>query len=100
MSRRDRGLQPERTSLAWQRTSLSAAVAMAFLLRDGIVHKAPVEIVAAGCLAGAVGLTAVVTARPPMPAGTSRLMLLLLTAVVVAAGALIVAWLLWSGPVR
>lgn len=98
MTGRDPGLQPERTSLAWQRTGLSGAVVLALLVRDGIVHHAPMALAAGACLAVAVVLCVVVTARPPAPAGRSRPLLLAVTATVVAAGVLVVGWLLWRGP--
>lgn len=46
--RGDAGLQPERTSLAWQRTSISFVVVSLFFLRWAGEHGALVSVVVAG----------------------------------------------------
>jgi hypothetical protein len=81
----DSGLQPERTTLSWQRTGLSAAVAAALLLRAGFV-------LAGGC-AAVVMLVAWLTARHP---GASRPRLLLVASAVFATTALAALRLLWA----
>lgn len=83
MSRRDPGLQAERTAMAWQRTGVSAAVVAVLLLRTGIAHTAPLEI-ASGALLTAVSVLAVVASRAR---ARTRRFLLTTTTAVVAAGA-------------
>ncbi|HVV09450.1 DUF202 domain-containing protein [Amycolatopsis sp.] len=85
--RRDRGLQPERTALAWQRTSLSAAVLAVLLVRHGIVGHAHLEI-AAGALAAALVALSGFAARAVPSTGASRRRLMLAAAVVAGAGVL------------
>ncbi|MFI5610328.1 DUF202 domain-containing protein [Amycolatopsis sp. NPDC051903] len=60
----DRGLQPERTALAWQRTGLSAAVVAALLLRTGFVAGSVLDL-AAGVGAVVVVVVAWLTGRRP-----------------------------------
>lgn len=86
MTERDPGLQRERTALAWQRTSLSAAVVAALLLRSGIGAGSLLDAVA-GCCALVVLLLAWVSGRRP---GANR-RLLLLTAWATAATASLAA---------
>jgi len=84
---RDRGLQPERTALAWQRTALAAAVAAVLLLRSGLTRGAPLEIAAAGCATVVVALW-FVAARRQATSGSARRLLAAATLAVVAAGLL------------
>jgi uncharacterized membrane protein YidH (DUF202 family) len=79
------GLQPERTALAWQRTALAAAVLAVLLVRSGVVDDAPLEI-AAGICAAAVVVLCGFAARTAPAGGVSRLRLILVVTVVVAAG--------------
>jgi uncharacterized membrane protein YidH (DUF202 family) len=52
----DRGLQPERTALAWQRTGLATAAAALAALRLAVLLNNPVAaVMAAVALGGAVG---------------------------------------------
>lgn len=60
----DRGLQPERTALAWQRTGLSAAVVAALLLRTGFSAGSVLDLVAGGCVVVVV-VVCWVTGRQP-----------------------------------
>lgn len=52
----DPGLQPERTSLAWQRTGLALAVASTVALREGVVGADPAVMALAGTALVAGGL--------------------------------------------
>ncbi|AKU14885.1 DUF202 domain-containing protein [Luteipulveratus mongoliensis] len=57
----DRGMQAERTALAWRRTSLSVAVASLGALRVGAVAGAPIALVVGGfglLWSAALGLSA------------------------------------------
>ncbi len=83
----DPGLQPERTTLAWQRTSLAAAVAAVLLLRSGIARTASLQIAAGVCLAIALVLAGIAS-RIPAPTGSSRWLLLCTTAAAVFGGLL------------
>lgn len=84
---RDRGLQPERTALAWQRTALAAAVAAVLLLRSGLTRNAPLEIAAAVCASAVVVLWFIAVRRPPTT-GSCRHILGAATLAVVASGLL------------
>lgn len=86
----DRGLQPERTALAWQRTGLSAAVVAVLLLRTGVVQDSPWEIAGGACAAAVVLLSALVTRSVPV----ERTRLRLATAAVVATGLCVLVHLL------
>jgi uncharacterized membrane protein YidH (DUF202 family) len=57
--RGQRGTQPERTALAWQRTALSSAVVAMLLLRAGLSEGAVLDTLAGLCLAALVVLAAV-----------------------------------------
>ena len=61
---RDPGQQPERTALAWTRTSVAVLVNAALLLRVGVEER-QIHLVMAGglMLAGAVGLRAIAMHR-------------------------------------
>ncbi|GHF60631.1 uncharacterized membrane protein YidH (DUF202 family) [Amycolatopsis bartoniae] len=82
MTSRDRGLQPERTALAWQRTGLSAAVVAVLLLRSGITSGSALELAGGACAAVVVLLSAAAARAVPAP----RLRLRLVTAAVLACG--------------
>ncbi|MEV6900348.1 DUF202 domain-containing protein [Amycolatopsis sp. NPDC051372] len=60
----DRGLQPERTALAWQRTGLSAAVVAALLLRTGFAAGSVLDLVAGGCAVVVVAVAWLTGRRP------------------------------------
>ncbi|ODU06148.1 MAG: hypothetical protein ABS81_05420 [Pseudonocardia sp. SCN 72-86] len=47
MNVRDHGLQRERTTLSWRRTALAAALVSVLMIRGGMMHRAPMEIIAA-----------------------------------------------------
>jgi uncharacterized membrane protein YidH (DUF202 family) len=47
---RDPGLQPERTDLAWRRTSLATTVVALLAARLAALRHAPIGVVAAGLL--------------------------------------------------
>lgn len=53
--KRDPGLQPERTMLAWSRTALVLAVNALLVLRIGLVGRQPGLAALGGLLAGAAG---------------------------------------------
>ncbi|MFG2825587.1 DUF202 domain-containing protein [Kitasatospora sp. NPDC048365] len=53
--KRDPGLQPERTMLAWSRTALVLAVNALLILRTGLVGRQPGLTALGGVLAGAAG---------------------------------------------
>jgi hypothetical protein len=60
------GLAPERTWLAWDRTALSAAALAAVLIKVGVAHSRPADVVAGGCAvvtAVVIGLTGRARAR-------------------------------------
>jgi uncharacterized membrane protein YidH (DUF202 family) len=78
----DRGLQPERTALAWQRTGLAAAVAAVLLVRTGIVQGSAWEIAGGAFAAAVVPLSALAARAVP----STRTRLTLATAAVVASG--------------
>ncbi|WP_236796219.1 DUF202 domain-containing protein [Amycolatopsis sp. GM8] len=82
MTTRDPGLQPERTTLAWQRTGLSAAVVAVLLIRSGIVGGSPLEIAAGACAAFVVLLCALAARSVP----SARVRLWLVTVAVLACG--------------
>ena len=85
----DRGLQPERTALAWQRTGLSAAVAAALLLRSGLLDGSAFALAAAGSALAAFVL-AWLTGRRARTSGTPRWMLVAVTSTVCLTGVLTV----------
>lgn len=89
MSPRDRGLQPERTALAWQRTAMAAALVAVLLLRSGVSRSAPLEM-AAGICAGGVVVLSSVAVRPPGSAASSRRKLIAAASGIVLAGLLTV----------
>ncbi len=91
MTTRDPGLQPERTTLAWQRTALSAAVGALLLVRDGILRSEPLSLVAGVVLSALV--VAIASRRTPGPPASPGLLALTTTATG-AAGALFAAGLL------
>ena len=62
MKGRDRGLQPERTAMAWQRTALGIGGVAALLVHHG-AGRVALMVPAAGALAGALALLVVVEAR-------------------------------------
>jgi ABC-type enterobactin transport system permease subunit len=86
----DRGTQPERTALSWQRTGLSAAVVAVLLVRTGIVRGSALAI-AGGAFAAVVVLLSVLAARE-VPSTRTRL--ILVTVAVVATGVCVAAHLL------
>lgn len=53
---RERGLQSERTTLAWQRTGLAGGVVALLLLREGLTRHAPVALAAAASATLAAGI--------------------------------------------
>jgi uncharacterized membrane protein YidH (DUF202 family) len=81
-----RGCQPERTTLAWQRTALSSAVAAVLLLRAGLSEGAVLETLAGLCLAVLVALAAVAVRASGV--GRRRGMLLGAAGLVASAGVL------------
>jgi hypothetical protein len=85
-----RGSQPERTALAWQRTALSSAVVAMLLLRAGLSAGAVLETLAGLCLAALVVLAAVAV-RAPRRVGRRGGLLLGAAALVASAGVLTVA---------
>jgi uncharacterized protein DUF202 len=70
-----RGSQPERTALAWQRTALSSAVVAMLLLRAGLSEGGVLETLAGLCLAALVVLAAVAVRAPGGLGGRGRLLL-------------------------
>jgi uncharacterized membrane protein YidH (DUF202 family) len=61
----DRGVQAERTALAWHRTALSACVATIVVVRYGVVSHAPIELVAAALLGIAAAISLAASACRP-----------------------------------
>ncbi|MFD2415650.1 DUF202 domain-containing protein [Amycolatopsis pigmentata] len=92
MTARDRGLQPERTTLAWQRTGLSAAVVAVLELRSGIGAGSLFDVVAGCCALVVVVLTWVAGRRP----GVNRRLLPLTAWATVATAFLVTVRLLWT----
>jgi uncharacterized membrane protein YidH (DUF202 family) len=92
--RRDPGLQPERTALAWHRTSLGTVVLAALLIRNGMNSSAPL-LLAAGLCCAAVAVTTSVAIRVPRRQAVPLLMMRVVTAEVVLAGLLTTAHLVW-----
>jgi Domain of unknown function (DUF202) len=90
----DRGIQAERTALAWHRTALSAVVATLVVLRYGVVSHAPIEVVAAAFLATAAAISLAV---PPRSPNSESLWRIRAVAVLVAASALLPAVHLLTG---
>lgn len=91
---RDPGLQPERTTLAWRRTALSAVVVSALLVRTGLSRFAPFALAAAAC-ALAVAVLAWRYSRRPNAHGSPRHFLLAVAVAAGAAGALAAMHLVW-----
>jgi uncharacterized membrane protein YidH (DUF202 family) len=90
---RDPGLQPERTALAWQRTSLAAVVLAVLLLRHGVLARAPLEILG-GVFAAAVVPLSGFAVRAVRRKGAPRVRLIQVTLAVIAAGVCTLAQLL------
>lgn len=90
MTGRDRGAQPERTALSWQRTGLSAAAVAVLLVRSGFVHGSALEITGGACAAVVVLLSVLAARNVP----STRMRLILVTVAVVATGVLVAAHLL------
>jgi uncharacterized membrane protein YidH (DUF202 family) len=88
--RGQRGSQPERTALAWQRTALSSAVVAILLLRAGLSEGAVLETLAGLCLVALVVLAAV-AARAPGWVGRRGGLLLAAAGLVASAGLLTMA---------
>lgn len=87
--KRDPGLQPERTQLAWRRTVLAMTAVALLAVRLAVLQGRLGAVLAALALAGWAGFVAVAyrrvgTALPPRPAGRS-LPLVALTALGFAA---------------
>jgi uncharacterized membrane protein YidH (DUF202 family) len=58
MTRRDTGVQPERTALAWDRTSLALGVNAVLVMRSGLRVHSPALLVVGAVLVGlALALT-------------------------------------------
>lgn len=93
MNRRDPGLQPERTVLAWQRTSLSAVVTTALLLRVGLEHQQPFGL-AAGICALVVAVLAWTGGRMVLRPVARRVVLKSAALVTCLAGGLVILFLL------
>ncbi|TNC27613.1 DUF202 domain-containing protein [Amycolatopsis alkalitolerans] len=91
MTSRDPGLQPERTTLSWQRTGLSAAIVTALLVRQGILTGSALE-AAAGCCGAVLVVLTLVSGRRP---GVHRWRLLLATSLTVATASLATVRLFW-----
>lgn len=84
---RDPGLQPERTRLAWRRTSLATAIVAVLLLRMAFRVGPVGALPAAGALAGWAACAALahrrggrLTQRHPSAAGRTPAVLALITA--------------------
>jgi uncharacterized membrane protein YidH (DUF202 family) len=84
-----RGSQPERTALAWQRTALSSAVVAMLLVRAGLSGGAVLDTLAGLCLAALVVLAAAAVGAPGV--GCRRGMLLGAAGLVASTGLLTMA---------
>ncbi|WP_033293997.1 DUF202 domain-containing protein [Amycolatopsis jejuensis] len=96
MTARDPGLQPERTSLAWQRTGLSAAVVAVLLLRNGLTHGSILDS-AAGLCAVAAMLVSWLASRNRGARGVPVMAMITMTGTVCATGVLVTLRLLFGG---
>jgi len=85
--RRDPGLQPERTDLAWRRTLLSVTVVAALAVRLALAHGAGGALVAGLAMAGWIAVVVVTHRRmgamvSPAPYAAGRVLPLLALATV------------------
>jgi uncharacterized membrane protein YidH (DUF202 family) len=93
VSPRDPGLQPERTALAWQRTSLSAGVVAVLLLRTAVIRGSAFGLAAAAC-ALAMVITAWLMGRRLGARHAPRPVLVAMVAAACTTGALVTVELL------